>query len=312
MKLLSIMIRKNSRAFTLVELLVVIGIIAVLIGILLPSLSKARFSAQRVQCESNLRQLGLAAMVYGTLNKNQIGQFRGPGPNSAYVDSAYRGPIDQSIQTDNWNSSWPPAPKQLRQIGPGPVYSNNQEGPAVYFRAGIVKSSAILYCPVDRFRQPNFNSLLLYYTDNFDQWTMTQGFIEMQNGYPLIVSSYDWNPLQLATFTKNAPLHAFYAASYYGGTFPFQSYAPSQLPLACDVLQSDTLDLGTGANQTVDGQSHPPFWNVLKLDGSVQAGHSPAVLVRQATHNVLGAYAASGNGTWGEYETELEMICDGL
>src|SRR5437667_5970086 len=58
--------------FTLVELLVVIGIIALLISILLPSLSKARESAQRVVCLSNLRQLGLSIQTYAVQYKDAI------------------------------------------------------------------------------------------------------------------------------------------------------------------------------------------------------------------------------------------------
>jgi prepilin-type processing-associated H-X9-DG protein/prepilin-type N-terminal cleavage/methylation domain-containing protein len=79
--------RHRQAAFTLVELLVVIGIIALLIAILMPSLSRARQQSQRIACMSNMRQLGMATMQYTTENKGWFPRAAGGG--SAFDDWIY-------------------------------------------------------------------------------------------------------------------------------------------------------------------------------------------------------------------------------
>ncbi len=83
---------KTSRAFTLVELLVVIGVIAILAGLLIPVLSRAKDRARRVTCQNNQRQLNLGWQMYADEN----------GGNLASNAWAYRGGIVAESPSNSW------------------------------------------------------------------------------------------------------------------------------------------------------------------------------------------------------------------
>jgi len=92
--------RAVRNAFTLIELLVVIAVIAILIGILLPSLASARDSARTLKCKSNLRQMGIGFLAYAGSNRGSYCS----GPQDGRVNNNWGAASDIQAGKVGWMS----------------------------------------------------------------------------------------------------------------------------------------------------------------------------------------------------------------
>ena len=121
--------------FTLVELLVVIGIIAVLVGILLPALNRARRSARNVQCQSNIRQLVLGELQYFADNKYKFAPYydKGGTPVNPPFQIEWMQQVAKPAQFNKVRLC-PEAQEENPAFPRGgtPPYYNNQAGGAFY------------------------------------------------------------------------------------------------------------------------------------------------------------------------------------
>jgi type II secretory pathway pseudopilin PulG len=123
--------RRRPGAFTLVELLVVIGIIALLVSILLPALSKARESANKTKCLSNIRQVAMGFFSYCNDNKGAFPYMAGGG-TQLYEDWIW------------WTTATVP-----NNLGGGGTFFDQLPNHGIAGYLNLQKDPKILYCPSD-------------------------------------------------------------------------------------------------------------------------------------------------------------------
>ena len=103
--------RGPGRGFTLVELLVVIGVIALLISILMPALTTARRAAANVACQSNLRQIGIGLMMYVSENKGYL-----PDPRYARHSLTARQQAQTGYEWQLWGNGYIKTQETMRKL----------------------------------------------------------------------------------------------------------------------------------------------------------------------------------------------------
>ena len=186
---------RRGQGFTLVELLVVIAVIAILAGLLLPVLSRAKDSARNINCESNLRQLQICWHLYaddyrGVFVPNDWIDFEGGGSN---------GPVNNDYTQTSWCPGDARTDTNTANIQSGLLYPYNT-------------STAIYHCPADvsTIEDANGNRLPQLRTRSYN---MSQSV----NGYPLLVdpqTGYAVDALQpcfatFASITNPTPTQLF-------------------------------------------------------------------------------------------------------
>ena len=239
--------RRSPNGFTLVELLIVIGIIAVLIGILLPALSKARQSAQKVQCLANEKQIVLAILMYVNDSKGIL-----PGPCVPCVND----PVMCNAQpTDppevDTGGLWVSGGPQMTVLDGGPYYSNRELSSLNLLQRylGGPSQSKIWYCPASQ--------------DSIGQATPLSGvYLGKKLGYGYIL-----NNLTNSTNNNSSTYPSFLFGSYTASDTVANQTPKRVNQIHAYVGQPPASGAGTSTDTRSQVSTSSKIWLLSDLDG---------------------------------------------
>lgn len=227
--------KQTTRAFTLVELLVVIGIIALLIAILMPALGAAKNQANRLKCMSNLRTLTQAALLYANDNRGWLphSYYYANGPTNGVNDGGSLSWVDLIART-------------LKQTLPPPPARN-------FYNAAYDHVASPYYLKIQWFKCPSYPN-----EKQPVQYVINGCGATVNGGYQLAL-------VRATRVHHNSEVIYFLEANK---TRPVNEFN------LLDVWEPSHLPLARGTNpgvRVLDDQRHRGLTNIAFLDGHVSS-----------------------------------------
>jgi prepilin-type N-terminal cleavage/methylation domain-containing protein/prepilin-type processing-associated H-X9-DG protein len=291
--------RRKAAGFTLVELLVVIGIIALLISILLPTLNKARQAGQRIACLGNLRQIGQFVHMYANANKQQVplGCTSGTGAASGAV-----GEGNNYFLTVASGDPDPDPPKKVRYIGLG-----------LLIKAGYVRESSagakdggsamVFFCP------SAMSDIWHGYDAVNNKWPPSQNTIRCSYSSRSSTDNPALNASQFATdtvcWTKSGP--AFYPVQVVNGVFA--ANYPRQPMFQLNKLKNKAIVSDIMSDETRILLVHKKGVNVLMAGGSAE--YKDLKLIKPQLYAGVSQFGVGGNymcdRIWNNFDADQQL-----